>query len=161
MTILATILAKNVGTISKTQHEIPSRLPNPMQCCHVAVFMYSPNDFSGYQYCLGGGGGGGGVGGYRCPEIIGQDCRIMCTEGLYLLIAVKATAFSFTIWLQVRMMVVVLRAPLPMVRQVQTDLLTLDCLLTGVQRTECWLRRVRVFSELITVSFLTRLPSMS
>ena len=85
----------------------------------------------------------------------------MCTEGLYVLIAVKATAFSFTIRLQVRLVTVVLRAPLPLVRQVQTDLLTLDCLLTGVQRTECWLQRVRVFSELITVSFLTLLPSTS
>lgn len=24
-----------------------------MQCCHVAVFMYSPNDCSGYQHSLG------------------------------------------------------------------------------------------------------------
>ena len=28
-----------------------------MQCCQVAVFMYSPIDFSGFQHCLGGGGG--------------------------------------------------------------------------------------------------------
>ena len=27
-----------------------------MQCCQVAVFMYSPIDFSGFQHCLGEGG---------------------------------------------------------------------------------------------------------
>ena len=118
-----------MGRFPKT---ITKYLPAPMQCCHLVVFMYNPNS--------------GG-------EIIGQDCRIMCTEGLYLLIAVKATAFCFIICLQVRLVTVVLRAPLPLVRQVQTDLLTLDCLLTGVQCTECWLRRVRVFSEFITVIF--------
>ena len=52
----ATILAKNIGTNSKTQHEIPPRPPAPMQCCQVAVFMYSPIDFSGFQHCLGEGG---------------------------------------------------------------------------------------------------------
>ena len=31
-------------------------LPAPMQCCQVAVFMYSPIDFSGFQHCLGEGG---------------------------------------------------------------------------------------------------------
>ena len=36
-------------------------VPAPMQCCHVAMFMYSLNDFSGYQHCLGEGGGGGGL----------------------------------------------------------------------------------------------------
>ena len=51
-----TILAKNIGTNSKTQHEIPPRPPAPRQCCQVAVFMYSPIDFSGFQHCLGEGG---------------------------------------------------------------------------------------------------------
>ena len=31
-------------------------LPAPRQCCQVAVFMYSPIDFSGFQHCLGEGG---------------------------------------------------------------------------------------------------------
>ena len=52
----ATILAKNIGTNSKTQHEILPRPPAPMQCRQVAVFMYSPIDFSGFQHCLGEGG---------------------------------------------------------------------------------------------------------
>lgn len=30
--------------------------PHPLQCCPVAVFIYSLNDFSGYQQCLGEGG---------------------------------------------------------------------------------------------------------
>ena len=54
------LLAKNVGTNSKTQHEIPAAPPPPppapMQCCQVAVFMYNPIDFSGFQHCLGDGG---------------------------------------------------------------------------------------------------------
>ena len=54
--VTPTILAKNIGTNSKTQHEIPPRPPAPMQCCQVAVFMYSPIDFSDFQHCLGEGG---------------------------------------------------------------------------------------------------------
>ena len=53
---ITTILAKNIGTNSTTQHEIPPRSPAPRQCCQVAVFMYSPIDFSGFQHCLGEGG---------------------------------------------------------------------------------------------------------
>ena len=59
------MLAKTFGTISKPQREIPPqplppRPPGPMQCCHVAVFMYGQNDFSGFQHCLGEGGRGKG-----------------------------------------------------------------------------------------------------
>ena len=47
-----TILAKNVGTISKTQLEIPFLpLPRP----HAVMFMYSLNYFSGYQHGVGAG----------------------------------------------------------------------------------------------------------
>ena len=76
--ISSTILAKNVGAISKLNTKY---LRPPMQCYHVAVFMYSPNDFSSYRHCLGERGGGGGrlrirndrttklvATGYKCPK---------------------------------------------------------------------------------------------
>ena len=43
---------------STTKHPLPSPSP-PVQCCPVAVFIYSPNDFSSYQHYLGEGRGGG------------------------------------------------------------------------------------------------------
>ena len=55
---LATILARNVETISKTKHEIRPHFPDSMQCCHVAVFVDRPELF---DWLKGGGGGGGGA----------------------------------------------------------------------------------------------------
>ena len=39
---------------SKPNTSLPPPPPHsPMQCCYVAVFLYSPIDFSGFQHCLG------------------------------------------------------------------------------------------------------------
>ena len=54
--VITTILAKHLAMISNTQYEIHPTTA-PMQRCLVAVFMYSPNDASGYQLFLGWGGG--------------------------------------------------------------------------------------------------------
>ena len=51
-----TILAKNNGMICKINHELSPRPPAPKQCCYDAEFIYSPNDSSCAQHCLGGRG---------------------------------------------------------------------------------------------------------
>ena len=56
------------------QNSTQNTSPNPMQCCHVAVFMYSPNDFSGFQHCLGEGGGG-------VPQICNDSTTKLMTNG--------------------------------------------------------------------------------
>lgn len=79
-----------------------------MQCYHVAVFMYSPKDFSGYQHCL---GEGEGVGlpnirngsttkliatAYRYPEVQ-HKCKLqmlfLCMSQKILIVAPKIPVY--------------------------------------------------------------------